>query len=148
VHVQIAGPSEGEDLFFLRSLGTNLHVRDARAESLSSYFRAVHPDLRGHVLTSVPTAPYSIDETGETRSPCWTGGASAKLIRRMRACAIGSKLDWPQSMRIMKHEPPVAPQHAPLCRGRQVLDMSKFLARETHDLALTKPFIAEEGAWH
>jgi hypothetical protein len=50
-------------------------------------------------------------------------------------------------MRIVKHEPPVA-QHALLCRSRQVLDMSKFPARETHGAALTKPFIAEEGAWH
>jgi pimeloyl-ACP methyl ester carboxylesterase len=118
VHVQVAEPPEGEVLFFLRSLGTNLHVRDAQAECLSSYFRAVRPDLRGHVLTSVPTAPYSIDETGEMRSPCWTSWASAKLVRRMWTCAIGSKVDWPRSMRIAKHEPPVAPQHAPLCRGR------------------------------
>jgi hypothetical protein len=44
VHVQVAEPPEGEVLFFLRSLGTNLHVRDAQAESLSSYFRAVRPD--------------------------------------------------------------------------------------------------------
>jgi hypothetical protein len=51
-------------------------------------------------------------------------------------------------MHIVKHEPPVAPQHAPLCRSRQVPDMSKFPARETHGAALTKPFIAEEGVWH
>jgi hypothetical protein len=145
---RVPDPSEGEVLFFSRSLGTNLHVRDAQAESLSSYFRAVRLDLRGPVLTSVPTASYSIDETGETRSPCWTGWASAKLIRRMWACAVGSKVDWPQSMRIVTHKPPVAPQHAPLCRSRQVPDMSKFLACETHGVALTKPFIAEEGAWH
>jgi pimeloyl-ACP methyl ester carboxylesterase len=38
VHAQIAGPQEAEVLLFLHSLGTNLHVWDAQAESLSSNF--------------------------------------------------------------------------------------------------------------
>jgi 3-oxoadipate enol-lactonase/4-carboxymuconolactone decarboxylase len=65
VHVQLAGPPGAPALLLLHSLGTNLHVWDAQAETFASGFRVVRMDLRGHGLTSVAPGPYTIGGMAE-----------------------------------------------------------------------------------
>ena len=60
MHVRIEGPPGAPAVLMLHSLGTCLHVWDAQAAALSSSYRVIRPDLRGHGLTSVTPAPYSI----------------------------------------------------------------------------------------
>lgn len=61
MHVQMDGPAAAPPLVLLHSLGTSLHVWDAQARALSSEYRVVRPDLRGHGLTAVTPGPGSMD---------------------------------------------------------------------------------------
>lgn len=61
VHVQVDGPAGAPPLLLLHSLGTAGHVWDAQAQALSTGFRVIRPDLRGHGLTTVTAGPYTIE---------------------------------------------------------------------------------------
>lgn len=60
MHVRLDGPSAAPPLVLLHSLGTDLRVWDPQADVLARGFRVIRPDLRGHGLTEVPSAPCSI----------------------------------------------------------------------------------------
>jgi 3-oxoadipate enol-lactonase/4-carboxymuconolactone decarboxylase len=60
VHVHIDGPPGGAPLVMLHSLGTTASVWDAQAAALSSSFRVIRPDMRGHGLTTCTAGPYSM----------------------------------------------------------------------------------------
>lgn len=60
MHVRLDGPSDAPPLLLLHSLGTDLRVWDSQADVLARGFRVIRPDLRGHGLTEVPSAPCSI----------------------------------------------------------------------------------------
>jgi 3-oxoadipate enol-lactonase/4-carboxymuconolactone decarboxylase len=60
VHVRIDGPPGAAPLLMLHSLGTTASVWDAQAEALSSSFRVIRPDMRGHGLTTCTNGPYSM----------------------------------------------------------------------------------------
>ena len=59
-HVQVAGPAGAPPLVLLHSLGTSLHVWDARAEARAARYRVIRPDLRGHGLSAVTPGPYDM----------------------------------------------------------------------------------------
>jgi 3-oxoadipate enol-lactonase/4-carboxymuconolactone decarboxylase len=58
VHVLQDGPPGAAPLVLLHSLGTNAHIWDEQAAELSSAFRVIRPDLRGHGLTGCTPGPY------------------------------------------------------------------------------------------
>ncbi len=60
IHVQVSGPPGAPPLLLIHSLGTSLHVWDAQAQALSTSFRVIRPDLRGHGLTTVTPGPYTV----------------------------------------------------------------------------------------
>src|SRR5882762_9445925 len=62
MHVQVRGEVGAPPVLLLHSLGTAHQLWDGVAELLSARFRPVQIDLRGHGLTSVPRAPYTIDD--------------------------------------------------------------------------------------
>lgn len=61
-HVAVDGPPGAPALLLIHSLGTQLHVWDAQVERLARGFRVVRFDLRGHGLTELASAPYTLDE--------------------------------------------------------------------------------------
>jgi 3-oxoadipate enol-lactonase len=60
MHVRLDGPPGAPALVMLHSLGTDLNVWEPQANALSSRFRVIRPDLRGHGLTGVTPGPYTI----------------------------------------------------------------------------------------
>lgn len=62
LHVESAG--EGPVLLFSNSLGTAVAMWDAQAKALSSRYRVVRYDTRGHGKSEVPPGPYKMDRLG------------------------------------------------------------------------------------
>jgi 3-oxoadipate enol-lactonase / 4-carboxymuconolactone decarboxylase len=64
-HLAIEGPPGAPALLLVHSLGTNLHVWDAQVAELARGLRVVRFDLRGHGLTEVAAAPYTIEDLAD-----------------------------------------------------------------------------------
>jgi 3-oxoadipate enol-lactonase len=64
LHCRVEGPSDAPPLVLANSLGTDLHLWDPQAAALSSRFRRVRYDGRGHGRSEAPPGPYSIDQLG------------------------------------------------------------------------------------
>jgi 3-oxoadipate enol-lactonase len=62
IHVQVSGPRSAPPLLLLHSIGTNLHVWDGPADALSTQFRVIRPDMRGHGLTTLTPGPYTMPD--------------------------------------------------------------------------------------
>jgi 3-oxoadipate enol-lactonase/4-carboxymuconolactone decarboxylase len=60
VHVRVDGPPGATPIMMLHSLGTNASVWESQAAALSSSFRIIRPDMRGHGLTTCTPGPYSM----------------------------------------------------------------------------------------
>jgi 3-oxoadipate enol-lactonase len=65
IHVEIEGPDKAPVLLFSNSLGTNLHIWDEQAKSLSKKFRVVRYDQRGHGKSGAPKTPYTLERLGK-----------------------------------------------------------------------------------
>ena len=63
LHYRIDG-ERGPWLTFCNSLGTDLHMWDAQVGVLSSSFRVLRYDRRGHGASGAPPAPYSMADLG------------------------------------------------------------------------------------
>jgi 3-oxoadipate enol-lactonase/4-carboxymuconolactone decarboxylase len=59
-HVRQDGPPGAAPLVLLHSLGTSGAIFDPIMPALTSRFRVIRPDLRGHGLSAVPPGPYSM----------------------------------------------------------------------------------------
>jgi 3-oxoadipate enol-lactonase len=57
VHYELTGPVDAPVVAFGNSLGTSYHLWDANVGALSSHFRLLRYDMRGHGLTSVTPGP-------------------------------------------------------------------------------------------
>lgn len=64
LYYELSGNPEGEVLVFGNSLGSNLHMWDKVLPWLEIKYRLVRFDMRGHGRSSVPKAPYSIEDLG------------------------------------------------------------------------------------
>jgi len=64
-HLAVEGPPGAPALLLVHSLGTNLHVWDAQVAELARGLRVVRFDLRGHGLTEVAAAPYTIEDLAD-----------------------------------------------------------------------------------
>lgn len=60
LHYRIDGDPDGAPVVFANSLGTDLRLWDAVLPLLPDGLKLVRYDLRGHGLSSVPAAPYSM----------------------------------------------------------------------------------------
>jgi pimeloyl-ACP methyl ester carboxylesterase len=61
---EIGGRSDGPALLFSNSLGTTHELWRLQAEALSSVFRIIRYDTRGHGESDVPAGPYTIEMLG------------------------------------------------------------------------------------
>lgn len=62
VHYRDEGPRGAPAIVFVNSLGTDLRIWDGVVAALISDYRVVTYDKRGHGLSSVPAAPYTVDD--------------------------------------------------------------------------------------
>ncbi len=65
IHYKLDGAANLPMLVFSNSLGVNLAMWKLQAQALSSHFRVLRYDTRGHGRSSVPLGPYTIAELGE-----------------------------------------------------------------------------------
>lgn len=61
IHYSLTGPESAPVLVFSHSLGANFSMWDPQLPALSSRFRLLRFDTRGHGQSSVPPGPYSIE---------------------------------------------------------------------------------------
>jgi 3-oxoadipate enol-lactonase/4-carboxymuconolactone decarboxylase len=61
----VTGPADAPVVVFSNSLGTTLEMWDAQVRALSSRFRCVRYDIRGHGRSQVVTTPASIDDLAD-----------------------------------------------------------------------------------
>ena len=64
LHHRLDGPQAAPPLMLCNSLGTTLEMWDAQVEGLTTRFRLVRYDRRGHGRSPVPRGPYSIEDLG------------------------------------------------------------------------------------
>lgn len=64
IHYEIDGPADAPVLVLSNSLGTDLHMWDPQIASLSTSFRVLRYDTRGHGQSQVSHGPYSIEQLG------------------------------------------------------------------------------------
>jgi len=64
LHHEAAGAGDAPSLLMVGSLGTTLQMWEPQLEPLSSRFRVIRLDLRGHGRSPVPDGPYSIADLG------------------------------------------------------------------------------------
>ncbi len=61
---QASGAASGPAIVFVNSLGSDLRIWNQVVPRFEPHFRVLRFDNRGHGLSSVPPAPYSIDDLG------------------------------------------------------------------------------------
>ena len=71
LHYRIDGPVQAPWLTFCNSLGTDLHMWDRQVEALSTQFRILRYDRRGHGQSSTPPGLYSVAELGADVVALW-----------------------------------------------------------------------------
>jgi 3-oxoadipate enol-lactonase len=64
LHYRLDGPHGAPPLMLCNSLGTTLEMWDPQVEALTTRFRLVRYDRRGHGRSPVPPGPYSIEDLG------------------------------------------------------------------------------------
>jgi len=64
LHYELSGAANGEPLVLINSLGSNLRMWDKVLPQFEARFRVVRFDTRGHGASSVPPAPYTIEQLG------------------------------------------------------------------------------------
>lgn len=65
VHYDLTGPEGAPVVLFANSIGTSFHIWDAQAARLAERYRVLRYDMRGHGLTGVTPAPYSMDRLAD-----------------------------------------------------------------------------------
>jgi 3-oxoadipate enol-lactonase len=64
LHYELSGAVDSPVLVLGNSLGSSLHMWDKAVSWLETSFRILRYDMRGHGKSSVPSAPYSIEQLG------------------------------------------------------------------------------------
>jgi 3-oxoadipate enol-lactonase len=64
LHSRLDGPRDAPPLMLCNSLGTTLEMWDSQVAPLTTQFRVVRYDRRGHGRSPVPSGPYSLEELG------------------------------------------------------------------------------------
>lgn len=65
VHYDLRGPEGAPVVLFANSIGTSFHIWDAQAVLLAERYRVLRYDMRGHGLSGVTPAPYSMDRLAD-----------------------------------------------------------------------------------
>jgi 3-oxoadipate enol-lactonase len=65
INYQLDGPASGAAVTLSHSLATNLSMWDPQARALSSRYRVLRYDTRGHGETDAPAGPYALEQLAE-----------------------------------------------------------------------------------
>ena len=65
VHYDLTGPVGAPVVLFANSIGTSFHIWDTQAARLAERYRVLRYDMRGHGLSGVTPAPYSMDRLAD-----------------------------------------------------------------------------------
>lgn len=84
LHYRIDGSEGAPWLTFSNSLGTDLGMWDLQVQALSSRFRVLRYDVRGHGLSGAPAGPYGIDQLGGDVLALW----DALEVQRSHVCGL------------------------------------------------------------
>ncbi|MEN1925223.1 3-oxoadipate enol-lactonase [Luteimonas qiangzhengi] len=127
LHYRVDGDA-GPWVVFCNSLGTDLHMWDAQVEALSTRFRVLRYDRRGHGQSTAATGPYTLADLGgdvlalmdaleiERAHFCglsigglvgqWLGIHAPERIERLVVCAtaakIGTAKSWNQRIALVQ----------------------------------------------
>jgi pimeloyl-ACP methyl ester carboxylesterase len=61
ISYRLDGPADGPVVLFINSQGTDLGMWQPQVDTLSSRFRIVRYDTRGHGLSDAPPGPYTVE---------------------------------------------------------------------------------------
>ena len=109
VHAVAEGPQDAPVVLLAGSLGSTLEMWDPQIPALSSRFRVVRYDARGHGRSPVPPGPYTIDDLVDD---------AVALLDRLgveRAHVVGLSLGGMTAMRLAAREPHRVGRLALLC---------------------------------
>ena len=121
VNYAIHGNS-GPWVTFSHSLACNLHAWDAQAKALSSRYRVLAYDSRGHGESGAPAGVYTLEQMADDlkgllvleprlRRPSWLDRAYFAGLRRGWAGLVATKVyltmlkPWPERWRILRGKP-------------------------------------------
>lgn len=109
LHHEVAGPPDAPPLLLLNSLGTTLEMWGPQIPALTGQFRVIRCDTRGHGLSPVPPAPYSVEDLA---------GDALALLDRLgieRAHVVGLSLGGMVAMNLAARAPERVDRLALLC---------------------------------
>lgn len=109
VHAVEDGPADAPVVLMAGSLGSSLEMWNPQVQALSSRFRVVRYDARGHGRSPVPTGPYVLDDLVDD---------AVALLDRLeveRAHFVGLSLGAMTAMRLAAREPDRVDRLALLC---------------------------------
>jgi 3-oxoadipate enol-lactonase len=114
IHYELAGPADASVVMFSNSLGATLSMWDAQMPEMTKSFRVLRHDKRGHGQSSVPPAPYTVEQLGrdavalldflklETVHYCglslggqtgmWLGVNAPDRLKKLVLCNTGAKI--------------------------------------------------------
>ncbi|HLZ13066.1 MAG TPA: 3-oxoadipate enol-lactonase [Candidatus Acidoferrum sp.] len=119
IHYSLAGPDSAPVLVLSNSLGANFSMWDPQLAALSSRFRLLRYDTRGHGQSSIPPGPYSIELLASDvlhlldalhldrvhfcglsmggQIGIWLGLHATHRIQKLILCNTGAKIGTPDS---------------------------------------------------
>lgn len=109
LHAVVEGPPDAPVVLLAGSLGSTLEMWDPQVPALTSRFRVVRYDARGHGRSPVPAGPYEIDDLVDD---------AVALLDRLeveRAHVVGLSLGAMTGMRLAAREPHRVDRLALLC---------------------------------
>ena len=118
IHYELTGTAGVPVVVLSNSLGTNFSMWDAQMPEFTKRFRVLRYDQRGHGESSVPAAPYSMEELGRDvlglldalkldrvhfcglsmggQTGMWLGVHASERIDRLVLCNTGAKIGTPE----------------------------------------------------
>ncbi len=84
LHYELSGKAGAPVLLFSNSLGTSLQMWESQRAALEKQFRILRYDKRGHGASSVPPAPYKLEQLGQDV----LGLLDALRLERVHFCGL------------------------------------------------------------
>jgi 3-oxoadipate enol-lactonase len=122
IHYELAGLANAPVVMFSNSLGATLSMWDMQMPNITNSFRALRYDKRGHGQSSVPPAPYTIEQLGRDalalldflkldtvhfcglsiggQTGMWLGVNAPKRLKKLVLCNTGARIGGPEAWNV------------------------------------------------
>ena len=137
LHAVVEGPPDAPVVLLAGSLGSTLEMWEPQVAALTSRFRVIRYDARGHGRSPVPPGPYSIDDLVDD---------AVALLDRLgvdRAHVVGLSLGAMTAMRLAAREPARVGRLALLCTSARFPSASPWAERAAAVRAEGAPAVAD-----